>query len=258
MCGSLNNREVLTAQDGSRIVEYNSCGLWFTSPRIREKVWVGYLKSLTERSKEFTENRLKHGVALRSNIKYSLPDWKTRRQKKDEGVLNEIEKYLGRRIERLHDVGCGVGFLLKAAEARGIRATGNDLNKYACTVMNERLGLTIFNDCLSKLQLEENSLDAVVMNDYLEHTYTPFEDLLTSHRLHKEDGVIWIDTFHVDCAKFDELKEKWNMLLWNHVYHFSTQSISNIVKQAGFQIKYLDSDYKKVNIKLIAQKNSKK
>ena len=50
-----------------------------------------------------------------------------------------MESYLGRKIGRLHDVGCGVGFLMETAKESGIEVTGNELNKYACDKINIKI-----------------------------------------------------------------------------------------------------------------------
>jgi SAM-dependent methyltransferase len=257
MCGGTSTAEVLITKDGRHIVECNDCGLWFTSPRVKEEIWAEYLKRETERSREFTENRLKHGVALSSNVKYSPPDWRRRRMRMDNRIVDDIEKHLGSKINRLHDVGCGVGFLLEAARSRGIEATGNDLNGYACRVMKERANLTVYNDILPDLPLQEGSLDAVVMRDYIEHTYHPFRDLKAAHRFLRPGGVIWVETFHVDCRAFDRLRGNWNMLFWNHVFHFSTKSLEDMVVKTGFHTTVVSSSYDAPTIKVIAQKTDK-
>ena len=90
ICGGVSTSEILITKDGCHIVECNDCGLWFTSPRIKEAIWVEYLKRDTERSREFTANRLKHGVALSSNVKYSFPNWRKRRMKRENHIIDEL------------------------------------------------------------------------------------------------------------------------------------------------------------------------
>ncbi|MBA7627873.1 hypothetical protein ES703_35342 [subsurface metagenome] len=244
-------QEVLITRDGRRIVECNHCGLWFTSPRINGNTWVEYLKEETERSIEFTENRLKSGVASSHRTKYSPPDWRKRRAAIENQIIDEIEEHWGGKVNRLHDVGCGVGFLLEAARNRGIEASGNDLNRYACKVMKERLGLKVYNDILPSLKIEEGSLDAIVFRDYIEHTYHPLQDLKAAYKFLRPGGVIWIETFHVDCHTFQRLKGDWDMLFWNHVFHFSTKSLQDMVVKAGFVVKHIDGNYNNPLVKVI-------
>lgn len=256
MCGSKRTAEKLVARDGSRIVECQRCGLWFTSPRIRESVWTNYLKEVTSRSIEFTENRLRYGAALSSNTKYALPDWYERRMKRENLVIEEMEEYLDKEIRHLHDVGCGVGYLLQAAQKRGIEATGNELNAYACQVMRERFGITVYNDNLPNILTAIGTQDAVVMNDYIEHTYHPLRDLQTAHSLLRQNGVLFVKTFHIDCRTFDRLGRDWNMLFWNHTYHFSTKTLSDIINKVGFKILDTKAGYENDLITIIAQRDN--
>jgi SAM-dependent methyltransferase len=217
---------------------------------------VEYLKSDSEWSREFTENRLRCGVALSSNVKYVFPDWRNRRMRRDLRIIDEIGEHAVGGVRRVHDVGCGVGFFLEAARARGLEATGNELNGYAYKVMKERLGLDVYQEVLPELPLEENSLDAVTMNDYIEHTYDPLGDLKAAYRLLRPGGVLWLNTFHVDCLEFEKLKGNWNMLFWNHVYHFSTASLRDIVGRAGFDVRLVATSRDSVNVKVVARKSA--
>lgn len=254
MCGSKRVAEKLIARDGNRIVECARCGLWFTSPRIQESVWIDYLKKVTNRSIEFTENRLRYGAALSSNTKYALPNWYERRMKRENLVIDEIEEYLDREIHYLHDVGCGVGYLLQAAKKRGIEAIGNELNAYACKVMRERFGITVYNDDLPNIPVVPDTQDAVVMNDYIEHAYRPLKDLQAAHSMLREGGVLFVKTFHVDCRAFDRLGGDWNMLFWNHTHHFSSRSLSDMINKAGFRILATKTSYEDELVTITAQR----
>ena len=253
-CKCKENKEILITQNETRIVECSKCGLWFVSPRINEEIWINYLKSITERSIIFTDNRLKYGYSLSSSTKYSLPNWFKRRMKLENNIINECEKYLGMPIERIHDVGCGVGFNLMKARDLNIDATGNDLNGYACKMMKDKYNLNVYNSILQKCSIESESIDVIIMRDYIEHTYHPFTDLLTAYDLLREDGIIWIETFHIDCKKFNDLKGKWNMLNWSHTYHFTSKLLKDMVMESGFKIVKEEWHYNSVLIKIIGKK----
>lgn len=258
VCGNRSVEEKLITADGMRIVECNNCGLWFTSPRISENVWTNYLKQVTDRSIEFTENRLKYGCALSSNVKYSLPFplWRFRLKNKENKILDSIENYLDGEIHRLHDVGCGVGFFLRTARERGINVTGNDLNTYACKVMKKRFGLEVYDSELPELNFSRNSIDVITFEDYIEHTYHPLRDLKAAYDFLRPGGVIYIKSFHIDCQKFDILKGNWNMLFWNHVFHFSTKTLKDMIEKAGFSIEHISTNYENVIVKVFVKKYS--
>lgn len=237
LCGSRNNHEVFVCMDQNRIVECDSCGLWFTSPRIVEATWSAWLRQDSERSRIFTENRLTYGVGLPSNIRYAYPNWRAKRIEKERQTIKSLLPHVQGECKRLHDVGCGAGLLLSAAKEMGIDATGNDLNGYACKVMNERLGLKVFNATVSETGLPDGSIDTITMCDYIEHTYHPLADFQTAFRLLRPGGAIYVETFHLECRDFDRHGSSWNMLYWNHTFHFTCKTLSAMLEKAGFEIR---------------------
>ena len=253
LCGSEKNKPFLKTEDGMQLVKCTACNLVFTSPRIEISEWLAFLKEDNERNKTYTENRLKYGIALDTNIHKSTPDWRIRISGRNNIGLSkakEIEK-----IERLHDVGCGVGFLLCDARDQGIQVSGNEMNAYACSAMQERFGLTVWNCNFNETPIKAGSLDMVTMTDYIEHTYQPLIDLQFAFKCLRPGGILWLKTFHIDCVQFETLKGKWPFLWWCHIYHFSPRTLKEMIQKAGFNI--LQADYSNLGtslIKIMAQK----
>jgi 2-polyprenyl-3-methyl-5-hydroxy-6-metoxy-1,4-benzoquinol methylase len=236
LCGGDRATEVLRTKDGCRIVQCENCTLWFTSPRLDESLWERYLRDPENpRNVKFTESRLANGVALAANVTGDKA-WRKKILRRSNRTLSEIEQALGGRRGRLHEVGCGVGHFQVDAIAYGFDASGNDLNGYACQIMRDRLGLKITTGNLREVALAPESIDAFVMDDFIEHTYHPFEDLKVCARALRPGGVVWIETFHIDCAEYEEKKGDWNMLWWNHVYHFSAKTIERMLNAAGLRV----------------------
>jgi len=237
MCGTTRNKEVLKAIDGCRIVECEGCGLWFTSPRIEENKWIKWLYSAnSERNRILTENRVQYGVAMPRNVKLTRSGWYKRHKKEYLKILGVLMRHAKKPIVRIHDVGCGVGFFLMACREEGFDVSGNELNQYAVRIMRERFELDVCPTVLSEVPLKSDSLDAITMNAYIEHTYHPLEDLGYAYNLLKRKGVMYVSTFHTDSITFDKLGSKWDMFEWNHVYHFSSKTLEDMIKKAGFQI----------------------
>ncbi len=236
-CGSTENYEVLRALDNNRVVACRKCGLWRTGPRIPEKIWIEYLKKETERSRLLTKNRLKYGVALDRNIKFSTTNWFSKRMKNEKALLDTIEKTINRSIIAVHDVGCGVGFLMMAAQKKGIKkVTGNELNGYAVKVMQKRFGLEVYNEELHNLkEILGNTYDAVIMSDFIEHAYHPKREMKMAYNLLKDGGALYISTFFIDTSTYKKLGDKWDMFCWNHTYHFRRTTLKLHLRSAGFK-----------------------
>ncbi len=254
LCGCDTVKDVFTTISGSSIVQCTKCNVLFTSPRIVESVWIDYLKTPSKRNVIFTENRIKYGVALPSNTRYSKPDWFSKKIEQKARVIEHIEKHLIGSLDYLHDVGCGVGFQIMVAEMMGIVSSGNDLNGYAVDVMNNRIGLTVYNKELPDTPIIDSSLDALIMNDYIEHTYHPRRELEKAYSLLRPNGVIYIHTFHIDCKSFVEKREKWHFLFWNHTYHFNAKTLIQVLTSIGYEICQVDALYEKDTMTIIAKK----
>ncbi len=239
-CGSADNREVLIAADGNRVVECSGCGLWFTSPRVSEDVWTRWLLRDSGRSREFTENRLKYGDPLARNIPLSFSFWWRITRYRAQKHARELLRIHGGEVRHIHDVGCGVGFFLKACEELGMKVSGNDLNGYAVKRMQELFGFDVFTGELPDYYHSKKGdirFDIIHMNDFIEHTYHPLRDLKCAFNMLNPGGLVFLRTFFVDSGKFARLGERWDMLMWNHVYHFTERSLSRLVEQAGFAVR---------------------
>jgi len=238
-CGSTKNVEKFRRKSGFRIVECENCGLWFTSPRLDEKTWEHYLRyPYLPRNITVTEYRLHYGVSVESNIggKKVGGGWRKRVTDRNIELLEIIQHQFGRRVSRLHDVGCGVGFLIQDANQMGIKASGNDLNGYACKIMKDEYGLDVYEGNLNEINIEKESIDVMIMNDFIEHTYHPAEDLRVARELLTDTGMLFLETFYIDSTRFENEGWNWGMLTWPHLYHFSRATLTAMLESTGFKV----------------------
>lgn len=258
VCSSQSHSNYLETADGMQIVECDSCGHLYTSPRIPEEEWLDYLKSDTNRSREFTANRLKYGRALPSNTKLAPPNWYENRTKDRHELISRMEIHVDSAdepsINRLHDVGCGVGFTLQAAQEQGIECSGNELNAPAVEAMRDLYSLNVFNKTLSNCELPDDSFDAVVMRDFIEHSYHPDEDVREAARILRPGGVLYVETFHINAKQFNEQQDDWPFLFWNHTNHFSDSRLTQLLESHGLEIRSMNGSPETVNVDIMAQK----
>jgi SAM-dependent methyltransferase len=255
LCGADDAEPFLTVDDGCKLVKCKRCSLVYTSPRFDESWWERFVREEdNSRNVSFTENRLAHGVALRRNVASQPEDWRAHVTKKSQIVLDDLRSVMKRPLTSLHDVGCGVGFLISDARDAGLEVSGNELNGYAVKVMCERLGLDARVGSLHEVGLASESRDAVTMTDYIEHTYHPLRDFQEAFRITRPGGGLFVHTFRIDCRKFEEKGAAWDMLRWNHVYHFSTQTLTAMITAAGFEPATIIAGPRRNDIKIIAVK----
>ena len=242
--------------DGMSVNECIQCGLLQTRPRIDEEIWVEWLMQDSERSRKYTENRLQYGYALDHNIKYSTSFWYLRKRWKYERMFNRIKQLTGQSIRKVHDVGCGVGFLLREARRMKILVSGNDLNQYAVGVMRERYGLEVACGTVEAEPVQRllSGSDLVTMTDYIEHSYHPDQDLKIIQDQLVPNGIVYLTTFHTDCRQAEKYGPNWNMYCWNHVYHFDRQNLEALVTNAGFKIIHTYFPYLRPHCEILARK----
>lgn len=165
---------------------------------------------------------------------------------------------MGGDVRSLHDIGCGVGMIIKSAMEMGIESSGNDLNAYAIERMRALFGMKVYygqlTDLVHNKTLTRNEKDVVIMHDCIEHFYHPLNELISSFEILRPGGILHLMTFVVDTELFRQLGDKWDMLMWNHVYHFSSKSLVRMVKKAGFSDVQFELNQRCGAISLFARK----
>lgn len=244
-------------QDKMNVDRCKACNLLQTRPRIKKDIWERWLEEESSRGEQYTENRLTFGYALDEHIKYSSSLWRWRIRKANKKKLEKIIKVIGFKPSSMHDIGCGVGFFLKdARDLFGIKVSGNDLNSYAVNAMNHRYGLDVTLGTVEKDEVKRqlSKVDLITMTDVIEHLYDPLETLQIIYNAMKNDGYLFLTTFHIDCRVAKLNGSNWDMHCWNHISHFSKATLENMVLKAGFKIEYSDFPFSSPECKLLLKK----
>lgn len=201
------------------LAECQSCGLVCVSPRpdLRE-LYEGY-------------------IAGSSNAADAV---KRKRERKNVGEIHRkhIETaigYLGRPAARLFDMGCGAGTTLLEARKLGLDAEGNEINKASVDLLTSE-GFKAYHGFTQDLDLPLASFDIVINFDYLEHSYTPLEDLRTCHKLLNPGGVLYLKTLYLGCPAHVEKGNNWQLFGPGHFHFFTPTVLRKMVETAGFEI----------------------
>lgn len=237
----------LRARYDSTFVRCNGCGLMFYSPRITESY------ALTLMSNEAAEKEADHFINVGTLCEPPI-DGDPEKQKAIlvnyyKGIFDRIadvfEKANGRPPRSWFEVAAAVGWMTHAANERakerwgyGLEVAGCDANPYSAKVAKEHWGFDIRACIMSAYQLapfQLNHYDIVVGFDFLEHTYTPLDDLKKLYSMTAPGGVIAMKTF------IEELDPKGTMVhpAFHH-YHFTSKTLRRIFEDAGFVIEVFD------------------
>lgn len=134
----------------------------------------------------------------------------------------------------LFDVGTGAGTLLLEARTLGLEVAGNEINKPACEWLQKQ-GIRAYNIPTNELELDEK-FDIITALDYLEHSYTPFDDLKWASRHLNPRGVFYFKTLYLGCPNHKEQGDDWNLFEQGHFHYFYSTVLRNMLHDTGFKI----------------------
>jgi 2-polyprenyl-3-methyl-5-hydroxy-6-metoxy-1,4-benzoquinol methylase len=208
------------------IVQCTKCGLVYLSPRPTKRDIGKYYDTESYWGKSLDKQKLQ-------------VNWKRIRDKERGRVYANI---FGRRSKgKILDVGCGTGEFLTKFEEEGWEVLGTELSKDACLYAKNVYGLKVIQGDLLDLHIKNNQFDVVTFNSSLEHLYEPLETLAKAFQLLKNDGLIVITVPNIESLGAKIFGKKWLPLHPpKHLYHFSSETLSNILKKAGFKIEKID------------------
>lgn len=153
-------------------------------------------------------------------------------------LVRIAREHFGRRNGRapvsLIEAGTCVGWLLKAAQATIPKVCGCDANHFAVEIGRDKLGLDLRAGTFLSLPFDP-SYDIIVAMDYIEHTYTPVEDLKKMYALANPGAVLMVKTFLEDL---DGSEAYVNAV--HHVNHFSAATLKRALVYAGWQVLEFD------------------
>ena len=158
-------------------------------------------------------------------------------------ILAEIQSLLKVDLagKTLIDIGCGWGAFLHHARNQGMKVMGFEFTK-----PNVEFGRNVLNIDIRRQQfidaddIQENSVDIIVMNHSLEHVPYPFEYLEKIEYVLKPGGIFFgmVPNFESICSGVLLGKWAWIEPDW-HYTHFTPNTLKETLAQTGFYIEQL-------------------
>lgn len=197
-----------------RLVRCRNCGLVFNSPRPEEEYALRFIR---ERGEYLYQRKL------------NRPDVQGVHDRKAAEFLRACPG-----ARDVFDVGFGADTLLHAFRKLGLNASGNEVNEFAVRMLRGQ-GFEVTGTPTLRLERKAR-YDMVTMLDYLEHTYTPFDDLLTVHAMLRPGGMLHLKTLYLGCPSHTAKGELWQLFSMGHFYYFTPQVLRGMIRNAGFDI----------------------
>jgi len=161
--------------------------------------------------------------------------------------LRALRARMGGQRGRHLDVGCGVSALLRQIAEQGREVVGLDFDGAACHSQRAfcaRLRVTLWQGTLDEAQdgdgqrvdFAEEKFASASLIHYLEHTFSPVEDLRRVFDLLQTEGAVVIEVPTLESAN-----RRWYRSFWlpylppQHISLFSRRSLRRALKAAGFE-----------------------
>ena len=183
----------------------------------------------SEGGQEGLTNRIETDDKLRDSLLWGWP------------YLDELEKITVTRGKIL-EVGCGTGFRLSVAKARGWDPHGVELSELATTVANERYAVNAKRCGLVEAQFDDESFDAVMITTVLERSPDPIQQLTETSRVLKHGGGMAILLPHYGSPRSKMRGADWNEIRPPEQLTFhSHASIRVMAEAAGLEVVNISS-----------------
>lgn len=201
--GVKNELEIVSCRDCNTV--YTSYSPWYTSTYFYEGY---YLKDDEIEIPPFVQARL-------------------------QDITAEFAPY--RQTNKLLDLGCGAGGLLKAARNHGWQAQGLDVSQHAANHVRE-MGFEVFEGELHDAQFPSGHFDVVTAAELLEHISEPRALLEEVARILRPGGLFWTTTPHARGISARVLGLKWRCI-WppEHLQLFSIRGLRALLRESGFR-----------------------
>jgi SAM-dependent methyltransferase len=136
---------------------------------------------------------------------------------------------------RLLDIGSGPGLLVDEARIRGWDATGVEPSAWA-TAQAQGRGINVVQGTIESSSIDEQSLDAVVLADVIEHLPDPSSSMKHVYDWTRPGGVVFVCTPDVGSVVARVLRRWWWSVLPGHLFYFSRTTLRRLMSEAGFDV----------------------
>lgn len=236
LCGSIDSKQLMCIK-GWNIVQCNQCSLAYLNPRPDEEELSGLYEEeyFSRHVSDRDDLYLVDGAQIQEHIAMQR------------SRVERIEEYTKGRRGKLLDVGCATGFFLACARARGWDVQGVEISEYAADYAREKLQLNVWVGKLEDLNLPNEGFDVVTMYHSLEHHPNPLRSLKAIRHSLKRGG--WLV---VELPNFGGFDARWLRSRWEglrvpyHLYHFSAQTLTRILEEAGFKVLNIDFEASRI------------
>lgn len=154
-----------------------------------------------------------------------------------EALLNKFEGY--RKTNRLLDVGCGRGDLLRIAKERDWEAVGTEFSQEAVELCKSN-NLTVLAGKLSEINFPHSYFDVIFLQEVIEHVDESPEKILNEVlRILRPGGIVYLTTPNLNSLSQRLLGKKWRAFHSEHRFIFTPKNLKKMLRKSGFYVQSL-------------------
>lgn len=208
------------------VVRCESCGLVYANPRLKKEALGNFY------SKEYFESHSSETMGYDNYVSDKELVEKTFRRR-----LIKMEKKWAAGRGRVLDVGCATGFFLSIAGEMGWEPSGVEISEYCCQYARENFGLELIRGFFKEADSLKPGFRLITMWDYIEHSFTPDEDLRKAYELLAPGGILALATPDFGSLPAKIFKENWmGFKEHEHLYYFTKENLAGLLRKEGFRV----------------------
>jgi 2-polyprenyl-3-methyl-5-hydroxy-6-metoxy-1,4-benzoquinol methylase len=194
-------------------------------------------RQLNPRASEAEQRRFYRGGYYRvykRDEKAKLPRWAAKKRTIASGILDAVEAHEPLAGQRLLDVGCGHGFLLADAAARGAKVFGVEPDESSSSALRGS-GVSVFAGSLDYFVAANLEIfDVITLAHVLEHVSRPVAVLRSLRDLLQRQGLLCVE---VPNARRPARRKRPALVPHAaHLYYFSETALRAAFEHAGFEV----------------------
>ncbi len=158
--------------------------------------------------------------------------------------LDLIEQLAPPDHNKIMDLGCGAGVMLKVADKAGWKyCIGVDANKRYSEIYKETQGIQYISTTFESLEPDRlgKDYDVISMWSVLEHLYDIHTILGQLKSMLKKKGLLFILVPNVESLATRLMREMSPTFNWKHVSHFCPKSLKTLMASHGFDCVHLET-----------------
>lgn len=224
LCGSNEYKVMFEAGVAqlNQIVQCKCCGLMYANPRMKS--------ADCEEIKGYDPTWFPHEQLRQQFEKEAL-------QIKDYDQMRVFINQLYPHRGKLLEIGSSFGYLLNSFKTEGWEPKGIEPLVIACEYAKNEFGIEAIPSTLEEAQLDENSIDVIIMLHVIEHVPDPLSMFKEIFRILKPNGLCIVETPRYDTLVFKLLgKRERSLSCDGHIYFFTTDTLINMTSKAQFEV----------------------